>query len=72
MLQVPTDTEREATYEDPAITDPRQRARVFVQFDHVRIYGRDYPDRLRAAGFTVEVVDFVATLSPRAVEHGAM
>jgi len=43
------------TIEDPAITDPAERLRVFGQEDHVRRYGKDYIDRLREAGFTVDV-----------------
>jgi SAM-dependent methyltransferase len=44
------------TFEDPGITDPRERARVYGQHDHVRSYGADYADRLREAGFAVEVL----------------
>lgn len=43
------------TEEDLSITDPQERARRYGQADHVRQYGEDYVDRLRAAGFTVEV-----------------
>lgn|SRR5208337_471698 len=46
-----------AAIEDPSITDPRERERRFGQFDHVRIYGPDYPQRLAAGGFEVEVLD---------------
>jgi SAM-dependent methyltransferase len=46
---------REQTFEDPTITDPAERLRVFGQHDHVRIYGQDYVDRLREAGFDVDV-----------------
>jgi len=42
------------TIEDPAIVTPEERKRVFGQEDHVRLYGPDYIDRLREAGFTVE------------------
>jgi SAM-dependent methyltransferase len=41
------------TYEDPNITDPAAREKAFGQDDHVRLFGKDYPDRLRSAGFTV-------------------
>ena len=44
------------TVEDPAVTDPSGRLRRFGQADHVRIYGRDFQDRLREAGFDVDVV----------------
>jgi hypothetical protein len=42
------------TYEDPLITSPLDRMVAFGQQDHVRIYGNDLADRLRAAGFDVE------------------
>ena len=50
----PSDPERERTFEDPSITSSAERARVFGQADHVRIYGRDLPERWTAAGFIVE------------------
>lgn len=58
ILQVPLDTSRATTYEDWSIVTPQDRAAAFGQSDHVRWYGRDYADRLRAAGFDVEVVPF--------------
>ena len=47
----------ETTREDPSITDPEERYRLYGKFDHVRYYGRDYVDRLKEAGFQVEVID---------------
>jgi len=44
------------TFEDPSITDPAERERLFLQSDHVRLYGFDICERLAAAGFEVEVV----------------
>jgi SAM-dependent methyltransferase len=41
------------TFEDPSVTDPDDRERLFGQHDHVRKYGPDYADRLREAGFDV-------------------
>lgn len=41
----------DASYEDPAITDRRERLAHFGQEDHVRRYGRDFRDRVRQAGF---------------------
>jgi SAM-dependent methyltransferase len=46
----------EHTFEDLSITEPAERARLFGQEDHVRNYGRDYEDRLREAGFDVDVI----------------
>jgi SAM-dependent methyltransferase len=62
LIMVPIDLTRAATYEDPSITDPAARERAFLQHDHVRLYAPDIADRLRAAGFGVEVVDMVSEL----------
>lgn len=69
ILQVPIDTTREDTLEDPAIVDPADRLRTYGDEDHVRLYGRDYLDRLAGAGFTPHVDEFVTTLSPELVER---
>ena len=42
------------TFEDPTITDPKERERLFGQYDHVRQFGRDYAEILRKAGFAVD------------------
>lgn len=46
------------TFEDPSVTDPRERERLFGQWDHVRLYGQDYGDRLTAAGFALDKIPF--------------
>lgn len=51
---------RAATFEDDSIVDPAERTRIFGQYDHRRIYGRDYAERLRAAGFEVRETDYAA------------
>ncbi|MCE9530468.1 MAG: methyltransferase domain-containing protein [Planctomycetes bacterium] len=56
IVQVPYIEANEKTDEDPSVTDPQERERRFGQFDHVRLYGRDLMDRLRAAGFAVEEI----------------
>jgi SAM-dependent methyltransferase len=62
ILQVPP-SDLEATREDfDVVTDPQERERVFGQYDHVRLCGADYPERIEEAGFEVERVDFVAEL----------
>jgi SAM-dependent methyltransferase len=60
VLQVPIGMALNQTIEDPSITDPTERERRFGQHDHVRIYGTDYPQRLAAGGFAVEIFDPVA------------
>jgi SAM-dependent methyltransferase len=62
VFQIPQDLNRETTFEDDSITDKKERAKIFGQYDHVRIYGRDYFDKLRSVGFKVEEVDYTARL----------
>lgn len=68
IFQIPQDLKREETFEDDTIIDKKERARIFGQYDHVRIYGRDYFDKLRSIGFTVEEVDYTHTLPKEEVE----
>ena len=62
-LQVPIEEDRENTFEDFSIVSDADRERVFGQFDHVRIYGRDYKDRLESVGFKVIKDDYVNSFS---------
>lgn len=68
ILQIPQDLTREKTFEDDSITDPKERAGIFGQYDHVRVYGRDYFDKLRSIGFKVEEVDLTSGMSPEMVD----
>ena len=63
IFQIPQDLKREKTFEDDSITDKKERAKIFGQYDHVRVYGRDYFDKLRSIGFKVDEVDYTAKLS---------
>jgi hypothetical protein len=73
QLMVPQDLGRAETYEDPGITDPEARRAAFWQDDHVRLYGRDFADRIRAAGFDVEVIVMAEALGPAAARrHGLL
>lgn len=63
ILMVPIDWSRKTTYEDPSITTPEARADHFGQVDHVRWYGQDYTERLKKAGFKVDIIDYFNTFS---------
>ncbi len=63
IFQIPQDLNRELTFEDDTITDKKERTKIFGQYDHVRVYGRDYFDRLRSVGFKVKEVDYTSDLS---------
>ncbi len=68
IFQIPQDLNRETTFEDNSITDRKARAEIFGQYDHVRVYGRDYFEKLRQIGFNVIEVDYTKVLSPELVE----
>jgi SAM-dependent methyltransferase len=63
IFQIPQDLNRAITFEDHTITDRKERAKIFGQYDHVRVYGRDYFDKLRSIGFKVDEVDYTSKLS---------
>lgn len=68
ILQVPYDRNRANTFEDNSITDPKERAAIFGQYDHVRVYGMDYFEKLKSIGFKVNAVDYTAQLSDEEIE----
>ncbi len=68
IFQIPQDLKRETTFEDNSITDKKERAKIFGQYDHVRIYGRDYFDKLRSIGFRVEEVDYTSKMTSEEIE----
>lgn len=69
IFQIPQDLDREVTFEDNSITDKKKRAEIFGQYDHVRIYGRDYFQKLSEAGFKVEPVPYASEMSEEDVER---
>jgi len=64
LIQVPHYPQRGPTYEDFSIVSPAERKKHFGQWDHVRVYGNDFEERLEESGFTVRFIDYAATLSP--------
>jgi len=69
VFQIPQDVKRDKTFEDNTITDKKERAKIFGQYDHVRIYGLDYFDKLRSIGFIVEAVDYTTQLSLKEINQ---
>ena len=68
IFQIPQDLSLEKTYEDFNITSEEERKKHFGQYDHVRIYGKDYFDRLRKVGFKVEEVNYSKTIANELVD----
>ena len=67
VLQVPFSRILEKTFENDEVIEKKDRESVFGHWDHVRIFGLDYPKRLEAAGFKVE--PFYWTKDPDPVFH---
>lgn len=69
IFQIPQDISREKTFEDNSITNQKERAKIFGQYDHVRIYGKDYFDKLRSVGFSVQEIEYAKKIAPEKVER---
>ena len=68
IFQIPQDLSRATTFSDNTIIDQKERAKIFGQYDHVRVYGRDYFDKLRSIGFNVIEEDYTNKISSELVE----
>ena len=69
IFQIPQDLSKAITFEDDTITDRKERAKLFGQYDHVRVYGRDYFDKLRSIGFKVDEVDYTKKITLEKIEE---
>ncbi|MBC8396517.1 class I SAM-dependent methyltransferase [Flavobacteriaceae bacterium] len=67
IFQVPIDMKREKTFQDDSITDKLERNKIFGQYDHVRIYGKDYFNKLEDTGFKVQQVDYSKKFSDKEI-----
>ena len=70
ILQVPISLNNSATLEDRTAISAEDRKRIYGQFDHVRLYGQDYPSRLEQGGFIVRSAN-IAHLYPQAALNPA-
>lgn len=68
IFQIPQDLSRANTFTDDTIVDQKERAKIFGQYDHVRVYGRDYFDKLRSIGFKVIEEDYTHKIAPELAE----
>lgn len=71
IFQVPIALTNRETIEEGVeeCLSPEERERRFGQNDHVRLYGRDYGERLQRAGFHVEVWSFSAEYGSDLCRH---
>ena len=68
ILQVPIDLKKQITYEDINIKTEKERIEKFGQYDHVRIYGLDYFNKLEKIGFQVEKNKYATKFSEIEIE----
>ena len=57
VFTVPQKDHLDKTLEDPAVSTPEEREREYGQFDHLRIFGRDFTEILGNHGFSVVEID---------------
>lgn len=69
IAQVPLNEELDETFEDDTITDEKERTRIFGQYDHVRVYGKDYYTRLNTVGFESKGITFINTMSIEEIDR---
>lgn len=72
ILLVPIDFSRKQTYEDPSIVSPPERKEHFLQYDHKRLYGLDYIDRLKKNGFIIPKENFLDELSEETIRRHSL
>ena len=68
IFQIPQDLSLDKTYEDFSITSPEERTKHFGQYDHVRIYGKDYFNKLENVGFEVHQIDYSKKISDELIK----
>ena len=69
IAQVPLDEKRTTTFEDDSITDRKERTKVFGQYDHVRVYGKDYLEFLNQTGFSSKFIDYTEKLPKEEIKR---
>lgn len=69
IAQVPLDEKRTTTFEDDSITDRKERTKVFGQYDHVRVYGKDYLEFLDQTGFSSKFIAYTEKLPKEEIKR---
>lgn len=69
ILQVPFSNKLNISYENSDIQTAKEREEHFGQFDHVRLYGKDYPDKLTNAGFILNFYEVESNLNKSEIDR---
>lgn len=68
IFQIPLENNRKHTFFDDTITNKKERTKIFGQYDHVRIYGMDFFEKLRSIGFEVVEEMYSKKILPEEIE----
>lgn len=60
------------TLEDEKYNTPELREKYYGQFDHLRLYGSDFKERLLECGFNIKSDDFIKRLGYETIEKYAL
>ena len=63
ILQVPLNLNLNKTIDGRDINDIKKRNELFGQYDHLRIYGADFFDKIKNHGFKVNRIRYCDNLS---------
>jgi SAM-dependent methyltransferase len=69
LMHVPIDYSMKETYEDSTISSPKDREKHFRQKDHYRLYGLDFTERLKKAGFIVAGSNYTDELDKETIKR---
>lgn len=71
LIMVPKDKNLDQTYEDNSVTSPQERRSKFGAENHVRLYGKDFDQRLIDGGFKVNTETYANKLDNSTINvHG--
>jgi ubiquinone/menaquinone biosynthesis C-methylase UbiE len=68
VFQIPLNNKLKTTFSDDSITNKNERSKIFGQYDHVRVYGMDYFDKLKSCGFRVRKINYTSKLSNEEIQ----
>lgn len=68
VFQIPLNNKLKTTFSDDSIINKNERSKIFGQYDHVRVYGMDYFDKLNSCGFRVRKINYTSKLSKKEIQ----
>lgn len=64
--------DKQKTFESDEINTPELREKYYGQNDHLRLYGEDFKDKLKEAGFTILHDDYIKNLGHELIDKYAL